>query len=90
MRGTRPGEGLPFGKRLKDNLNDPFGIQQNVVVPKTQHTPTLVLEHGRAPLIGSIAGVLAAICLDGKPVFGAGEVEDEPRDRILPAEPKAR
>ena len=85
---SEAGEGLG-AERRKNCLEHTLGVGEDVVVPKSDNAPALAHEPFCAPVIGSVLAVLASIRLNDEAVLGAGEVDDERADRVLPPEPVA-
>jgi hypothetical protein len=85
---SEPGEGLG-AERRENRFEHAFGVGEDVVVPEANDTPALAGEPFGPPFIGGILAVLAAVRLNNQPVLGAGEVDDEPADRMLSSEPVA-
>ena len=81
------GEGLPSSQLAQNSLNHSIRVRQRVIVPKSQYPPALAFEPHGAAEISLVVGVLAAIRLDHEVMSGAGEIDDEVADRILPAKP---
>jgi len=70
----------------QNRLDDPVGVAENVVVPKSDHLPALALEPSCSARVPCIVRMLTAIDLDHKAVFGAGEIDNEPTDWVLSPE----
>src|ERR1700730_8760791 len=79
-------EGLLCLDDSQYRLDDPVGVAENVVVPKSDHLPALALEPSWSARVPCIVRMLTAIDLDHKPVFGAGEIDNETTDWVLSPE----
>jgi hypothetical protein len=80
------GEGLLGIEGAQDSLDHAIGIGENVVVPEPEEFPSVALEASRSALVCRTVRVLTAIDFDHQLVLGAGEVDYEVADRVLPAE----
>ena len=83
---SEAGEGLTVTQRFENDIQNAFCIGENVVVPKPDHTPTLLLKPVSASQICRTLVVLTAIGLDDQVIPRAGEIDDIWTDRMLPAE----
>src|SRR5207302_3165131 len=81
------GEGLLFLQRPQDCFDNAFGVRQHVVVPKPDDAPTLLVEDLCSVNVCFAIGMLTAISFNDEVMPGAGEIDDEITDRMLPAKP---
>jgi hypothetical protein len=71
---------------VQNGLDDPVGVAENVVAPKPDHCPALPFQQSGSARVHRIVGMLTAIDLDHQQIFGAGEIDNETADWMLPAE----
>jgi hypothetical protein len=78
------GEGLCGFDRSQNGLDHAIGIVENIVVPKPEHFPALTFEPSCSACVRCVVAVLTTIGFDRQLVLGAGEVDDETAQRMLP------
>ena len=83
------GEGLRFLQHPEDCFDNAFGVRQHVVVPESNDAPTVFFENLCSTRVGFVVGMLTAISFNDEVMLGAGEIDDEIADRMLPAKPVA-
>ena|SRR5690349_20705414 len=83
---SEAGEGVPVAQGFENDIQNAFGIGENIVVPKPDHTPTVLLQPRGASQIRGALVVLTAIGLDDQVILRASEIDDVWTDRMLPAE----
>ncbi len=71
--------------RTQNRGLNPFGIGENVVVPKSNNTPTLTLKPLGSFYIAFVVGVLSAVGFDREAVLETGEIENVGTKRVLTA-----
>jgi hypothetical protein len=69
---------------LQNGLDHAIGIVENIVVPKPEHFPVLTFEPSCSVCVRCVVAVLTTIDFDRQLVLGAGEVDDETAQRMLP------
>ena len=84
------GEGLFFLQSPENRFDNAFGIRQDIVVPKSDDTPTLFFEDLCSPRVCVAVGMLTAISFNDEMMLGAGKIDDEIPDRMLSAKPITR
>lgn len=70
----------------KDRSQDAVEIFANVVVPEAQHAPAMRVKSGVSDAVIFRRCMLATVDLDDELDADAGEIDDVPINRMLPAE----
>ena len=83
---SEAGEGLSAAQGFENDIQNAFGIRENVVVPKPDHTPTLLLKPSSPPQVCRTLVVLTTVGLDDQVILCAGEIDDVWTDLMLPTE----
>jgi hypothetical protein len=82
----RPGEGRATCQFFQERLRHTFGVEQNIIVPEAQHTPSMLFKPFRSVGIICVVEMLAAIQLDHQFMSDTDEIGDKGPDRPLPPE----
>ena len=75
-----------FSKRHRYDFKHPVDIAENIVVPETKHTVTVIDEPRVANRVTGTLRMLPAVDLDHRPILAADEIHCVRPDRLLPDE----